>query len=154
MEPEPITAVTHVDAPPETVYEYFIRPDAIVAWMGEYALLEPERDGRFAVDVQGAPVRGRYLELDPPHRLVISWGYAGATRLPPGASTVEVRFIAEGNGTRVELEHRDLPRTEQPGHASGWTHYVRRLAVAASGGDPGPDPGMPARHTAAARDRK
>jgi uncharacterized protein YndB with AHSA1/START domain len=80
---------------------------------------------------------------------VISWGYAGATRLPPGASTVEVRFIAQDDGTRVELEHRGLPRTERPGHASGWTHYFGRLAVAATGTDAGPDPGMPAADTTA-----
>ena len=64
-------------------------------------------------------------------------------RLPPGTSTVEIRFTAERGGTRVELEHRDLPVEERPGHASGWTHYFGRLAVAAAGRDPGPDPGMP-----------
>ena len=69
--------------------------------------------------------------------------YAGSDRLPPGTSTVEIRFTAERGGTRVELEHRDLPVEERPGHASGWTHYFGRLAVAAAGRDPGPDPGMP-----------
>jgi uncharacterized protein YndB with AHSA1/START domain len=142
MTPEPITASVHVDAAPERVYEHFTRPEAIVRWMGEYALLEPRPDGHFTIDVKGAPIRGRYLELDPPHRLLISWGYAGSERLPPGASTVEVRLIAEGRGTRVELEHRDLPVEEVRGHASGWTHYLARLEVAAAGRDPGPDPGM------------
>lgn len=112
-------------------------------WMGGYALLEPQPDGRFVVDVKGAPVRGRYVELAPPHRLVISWGYAGSERLPPGASTVEVRLIAVEAGTRVELRHRDLPADELPGHESGWSHYFARLAIAARGADPGPDPGMP-----------
>jgi len=143
MTAEPVTATIHIDAPPERVYEFFTRPQAIVTWMGEYAVLEAEPGGRFTVDVKGAPVRGRFLDLDPPRRLVISWGYAGSDRLPPGASTVEVRFTPERGGTRVDLEHRDLPDGERPGHASGWTHYLSRLAVAASGGDPGPDPGMP-----------
>jgi uncharacterized protein YndB with AHSA1/START domain len=143
MKAEPITASVRVDAAPERVYEYFTRPDAIMRWLGENALVEPEPNGRFSLDVHGAPVRGRYLELDPPRRLVISWGYAGSERLPPGASTLEVRLIADRDGTRVELEHRDLPTREAPGHASGWTHYLPRLEVAAAGGDPGPDPGMP-----------
>ena len=95
------------------------------------------------VDIKGAPVRGRFLHLDPPHLLLISWGYAGSDRLPPGASTVEIRLTADRGGTRVELQHRDLPPAERPGHISGWTHYIARLQVAAAGRDPGPDPGMP-----------
>ena len=144
MAGEPIAASLFVAAPPERVYEYFTQPAAIVRWMGEYALLEPEPNGRFAVDIRGTPVRGRYLELEPPHRLVISWGYAGSDRLPPGASTVEIRLTAEPGGTRVELEHRDLPEAETPGHASGWTHYLARLELAGRSGEAGADQGMPA----------
>ncbi len=143
MAAEPVTASVHVDAPPERVYEYFTRPEAIVSWMGDYALLEARPGGRFVLDIKGAPVRGQFLDLDPPHRLLISWGYAGSDRLSPGASTVEVRFTADRGGTRVDLEHRDLPPGERPGHASGWTHYLARLRIAAPGRDPGPDPGMP-----------
>jgi uncharacterized protein YndB with AHSA1/START domain len=140
---EPVAASVFVEASPERVYEYFTRPEALVRWMGDFALLEPKPNGRFTVDVRGAPVRGNYLELDPPHRLLISWGYAGSERLPPGASTVEVRLIADGAGTRVELQHRDLPTEETQGHLSGWAHYLGRLQTAAAGGNPGPDPGMP-----------
>ena len=143
MTAEPVTASVYIDAPPERVYEYFIRPEAIVTWMGETALLEAEPGGRIALDIKGAPVRGRFLQLDPPHRLLISWGYAGSDSLPPGASTVEIRLTADRGGTRVDLEHRDLPDGQRPGHLSGWTHYLGRLQVAALGRDPGRDPGMP-----------
>ena len=143
MTADPVTAAVHIDAPPERVYEYFTRADAIVTWMGDYAVLEAKPGGQFTVDVKGAPVRGRFLDLDPPHRILISWGYAGSGRLPPGASTVEIRLTAESGGTRVELEHRDLPAEERPGHVSGWTHYLTRLGAAGAGRDPGPDPGMP-----------
>ena len=144
MAAEPVAASVFVAAPPEQVYEYFTHPAAIVRWMGDYALLEPKPNGRFTVDIRGTPVRGHYLELEPPHRLLISWGYAGSERLPPGASTVEVRLIAERDGTRVELEHRDLPVDERRSHLSGWTHYLARLTLAALNGDAGHDPGMPA----------
>jgi uncharacterized protein YndB with AHSA1/START domain len=143
MAAEPVAVPVFVEAPPERVYEYFTRPAAMVRWMGDHALLEPEPNGRFAVDIRGTPVRGHYLELEPPHRLLISWGYAGSERVPPDASTVEVRLIAERDGTRVELEHRDLPDEETASHVSGWTHYLARLNVAALSGDAGHDPGMP-----------
>jgi uncharacterized protein YndB with AHSA1/START domain len=141
MKAEPVTSSVYIDARPERVWEYFTRPEAMVQWMGEYACLEPEPGGQFTVNIKGAPVRGRFVCLDPPHRLVISWGYAGSDRLPPAASTVEVRLTPEGTGTRLDLEHRDLPPDEQPGHRIGWAHYLARL-TAAPAGSPGPDPGM------------
>jgi len=139
--PEPIAAQIHIDADPALVFDYFTKPEAMVRWMGEFAHLDATPGGEFKVDVRGAPVRGRYLELDPPHRLVIAWGYAGSDRHPPGASTVEVRLIADAGGTRVEVEHRDLPAEETPGHTTGWRHYLDRLRVAAAGRDPGKDRG-------------
>jgi uncharacterized protein YndB with AHSA1/START domain len=143
MATEPLTASVHIEAAPEQVFEYFTSPEAIVRWMGDYALLEPSSGGAFEVDINGVPVRGRYLEVEPPHRLLISWGHAGSDRLPPGASTVEVRLSPAGGGTRVEIEHRDLPEDMRDAFGRGWPHFVARLAVAAAGGDPGPDPLAP-----------
>jgi len=143
MAAEPLTASVHIEAAPEQVFEYFTSPEAIVRWMGDYALLEPSSGGAFEVDINGVPVRGRYLEVEPPHRLLISWGHAGSDRLPPGASTVEVRLSPAGGGTRVEIEHRDLPQDMRDAFGRGWPHFVARLAVAAAGGDPGPDPLAP-----------
>jgi uncharacterized protein YndB with AHSA1/START domain len=142
MTPDPVKASIRIEAPPERVYEHFVNPEAMVRWMGEHAVLDPEGSGRFELDVHGAPVRGRYLDLEPPHRLLISWGYAGSDALPPGASTVEIRLIADEGGTQVELEHRDLPTDQVSGHVRGWDHYLDRLRIRAAGGDPGPDPGM------------
>jgi len=143
MAAEPLTASVHIEAAPEQVFEYFTSPEAIVRWMGDYALLQAAPGGAFEVDINGVPVRGRYLEVDPPHWLLISWGHAGSDRLPPGASTVEVRLSPAGGGTRVEIEHRDLPQDMRDAFGRGWPHFVARLAVAAAGGDPGPDPLAP-----------
>jgi uncharacterized protein YndB with AHSA1/START domain len=140
MASEPLTASVHVDAQPERVFAYFTDPEAIVRWMGDYASLDATPGGEFAVDINGVPVRGRYLEIEPPHRLLISWGHAGSERLPPGASTIEVRLRSVGGGTDVEITHRGLPEPDATGHARGWRHFLDRLAVAGAGGDAGPDP--------------
>jgi activator of Hsp90 ATPase-like protein len=66
--------------------------------------------------------------------------HTGSDRLPPSASTVEVRLTAAAGGTRVEIEHRDLPADLRAAFGRGWPHFLARLAVAAPGGDPGPDP--------------
>jgi uncharacterized protein YndB with AHSA1/START domain len=140
MAVEPFAATVRIAARPEQVFEYFTRADAIVRWMGDYAVLDPRPDGEFTLDINGVPVRGRYLEVEPPRRLVISWGHAGSERLPPGASTVEVTLTPDGDGTTVEVVHRDLPELDAALHAVGWEHFLQRLVTAGAGGDPGPDP--------------
>jgi uncharacterized protein YndB with AHSA1/START domain len=140
MAAEPYTASVHIAARPEQVFEYFTRAEAIVRWMGDYAVLDPRPDGEFTLDINGVPVRGRYLEVEPPRRLLISWGHAGSERLPPGVSTVEVTLTPEANGTTVRVVHRDLPDAEAEQHALGWEHFLERLVSAGVGGDPGPDP--------------
>jgi uncharacterized protein YndB with AHSA1/START domain len=140
MGAEPVGASIHVRAEPERVFAYFTEPEAMVRWMGDYALLDATPGGEFAVDINGVPVRGRYLEVEPPHRLLISWGHAGSEHLPPGASTVEVLLTPVREGTEVRVVHRDLPEPDAAGHARGWRHFLGRLAIAGAGGDPGPDP--------------
>ena len=60
--------------------------------------------------------------------------------MPPGSSLVEIDLIDQADGTLVRLTHSGLPDEEaRANHGKGWAHYLDRLAVAAAGGDPGPD---------------
>ena len=128
-----------IAASPGTVFEYLTTPAGMTAWMGQYADLDPQPGGTFAVDIAGYPIRGRYLHVEPPARVVVSWGMAGSEALPAGASTVEFRLTAVDGGTRVDLTHSGLPETAVAGHADGWQHFLPRLAAAAPGGSAGPD---------------
>jgi uncharacterized protein YndB with AHSA1/START domain len=140
MTAPPYRTSVDIAAPPEAVYPYLTRAEAIVTWMGDYAVLDAQPGGVFHLDINGVPVRGRYLELEPPHRLVVSWGHAGSARLPPGSSTVEITLTPIPAGTRVTVEHRDLPSEQVAQHAVGWPHFLSRLCIAGAGGHPGPDP--------------
>lgn len=132
-----------IAAPPETVFEYLTTNEGMTAWMGQYADLDPQPGGRFAVDIAGHPVRGEYLRVEPPNLVVVSWGFAGSDDLPAGASTVEFLLTPIGIGTRVDLRHSGLPDTEVRGHADGWANFLPRLAIAGAGGDAGPDRWQP-----------
>jgi uncharacterized protein YndB with AHSA1/START domain len=112
----------------------------MIRWMGQHATLEPVAGGAFQIDINGVPVRGHYLEIDPPRRVVVSWGVAGSTDLPPGTTQVEFTLTPIAAGTRLRLVHRNLPGTQEPIHATGWKHFLDRLVIAAAGTDPGPDP--------------
>jgi uncharacterized protein YndB with AHSA1/START domain len=131
-------------APVEEVFRHLTDPAAMVRWMGQYATLNPAAGGVFEVDINGVPVRGHYLEIDPPSRVVVSWGVAGSADLPPGTTSVEFTLTPITGGTRLHLVHRDLPGSQTPIHAVGWKHFLDRLAAAAAGADPGPDPWNPA----------
>jgi uncharacterized protein YndB with AHSA1/START domain len=71
------------------------------------------------------------LTWEPPHRLVIAW-QVNPERL---GTEVEVRFTPDGDGTRVELEHRGWERladgAEMRGnYDTGWDHVLGRLETA------------------------
>ena len=134
------TTSIRIDAPPADVFPYLTDAALMVRWMGDWAELEPTAGGKLVLDINGVPVRGEYLVVEPPHRVVFTWGAAGSDALPPGSSTVEILLHADGDGTRLDLAHRDLPPDQVPQHGIGWGHFLERLGVAAAGGDPGPDP--------------
>ena len=43
---------------------------------------------------------------EPPHRFIVSWNIDSRWKPAQIGSEVEVRFVPDGEGTRVELEHR------------------------------------------------
>ena len=133
-----------IDASPELVFEFLVTEKGMTAWMGQCASLDPVPGGEFAVDIAGYQARGMFLEVDPPRRMTVSWGFAGSEALPPGSSTVSFELTPISAGTRVEVVHTDLPTAEVPGHVEGWNHFLPRLARAAAGEQLPPDTWKPA----------
>lgn len=135
-----------IAAAPETVWEFFVDPIKLNRWMGISAEVEPQPGGVFRCEVlPGHVALGEYIELDPPHRLVFTWGWeqSGGAESPvqPGSSTIEVELTREGDSTSLRFVHRDLPSAESTAsHAHGWEHYLERLETVAGGRDPGEDP--------------
>jgi uncharacterized protein YndB with AHSA1/START domain len=133
---------TRIAASPETVFDFFTDPERMTLWMGRSAELDPRPGGILRCDINDEAVaRGEFVELDPPSRVVFTWGWEGEDSVTkPGTSTVEVLLEPDGDGTEVRLIHRGLPSAESAEkHGHGWRHYLDRLATAGAGGDPGPD---------------
>ena len=148
---ESTTVVREVQiaASPETVWEFLVDAEKITRWKGERVEeFDPRPGGPFRIEIiPGHTASGEFVELDPPRRLVYTWGWESKPgsderhAVPPGSSTIEVELVRIGNGTRLRFTHRDLPSAaEAESHAQGWDHYLERLVVVAAGGDPGPDP--------------
>lgn len=132
-----------IAASPETVFEFFTDAEKMKRWKAMEAELDPRPGGIYRAEIMpGSVARGEYVAVEPPHRVVFTWGWEGEGQpVPPGSSVVEVTLTPDGDGTIVRLVHLGLPSEEMATeHAKGWDHYMARLAVAAAGGDPGPDP--------------
>ncbi len=124
-----LTVSVRIDAPPAEVFPYLVDPALMVQWIGERADLHPESGGVFAVDINRLPVRGQFVLVEPPHRVVFTWGVDGSDALPAGSTTVEIVLTADGQHTLVELIHRGLPPDALPRHRDGWTGYLGRLGA-------------------------
>ncbi|HTR94846.1 MAG TPA: SRPBCC family protein [Trebonia sp.] len=126
--------------------------------MGAIAVLDAQPGGRYEVAMRdGFRAVGSYAEVDPPHRVVFTWGFAdeeAATHtkhaagqtpadnpMPAGSTRVTVTLEAHRDGTRLTLRHDSLQSSElAAAHQVAWDTYLPRLAIVAAGGDPGPDP--------------
>lgn len=131
-----------IAAPPEVVFEFLTDRKLIPRWMGFAAQVDPRPGGIYRCSVVNRDlfVRGEFVEVDPPRRVVLTWGWEGSDGLiPPGSSTVEFTLRPDGEGTLLHLRHSGLPPGHDAFHDTGWQRYLARLAEAAAGGDPGPD---------------
>jgi uncharacterized protein YndB with AHSA1/START domain len=135
-----------LDAPPEDVFPYLTEPDRYVRWQGVKAELDPRPGGTYRVWMDASTVaRGEFVEVDPPRRVVFTWGWEGNERVPPGSTIVELTLEAEGDATILSLRHTGLPDGEAAAmHEEGWRFFTARLDRAVLGEDPGPMPPAPA----------
>jgi uncharacterized protein YndB with AHSA1/START domain len=129
-----------IAAPRETVFEFLVDSDKMLRWMGTEVDIEPEAGGKFWLNANGTDIAaGTYVEVDPPNRVVFTWGWIGSEDVPPGSSTVTISLTSDGEHTEVELRHVDLPGGQNDAHGEGWGYFLPRLNAVALGEDPGPN---------------
>jgi uncharacterized protein YndB with AHSA1/START domain len=99
-------------------------------------MLEPDSDTRHVAT-------GRYLEIDPPRRIVMTHGWLHEGETPEAvderATHVTVTFFEEGPHTRMVFVQRGFPSDDsRDGHDEGWKSSFRQLdtLLASMGGDP------------------
>ncbi len=131
-----------IEARPEEVFVYLTDMDKYTSWMGMAAELDPRPGGIYRVRMNSDTVaHGEFVVVDPPSRVVFTWGWEGDEAVPPGSTTVEITLRKDGDGTILRLRHSGFTTDEAAAsHREGWAMYVERLSVAAPGGDPGLDP--------------
>jgi uncharacterized protein YndB with AHSA1/START domain len=119
IRPAPVRKSIFVNAPTDHAFEVFT--NGIARWWPkthkigpadlDRPIIEPREGGRwYELDVDGSECEiGRVAAWEPPSRVVLIWQLTPDFTFDPNLVTeVEVRFTPEGDGTRVDLEHRGL----------------------------------------------
>jgi uncharacterized protein YndB with AHSA1/START domain len=131
-----------IEARPETVFPFLVDADKMTRWMGTVATLDARPGGLVSILVAGQhQATGEYLEIDPPHRVLFTFGWEDpGAAIPPGGSLIEIVLAPDGDATVLRFKHSNVPENTVADHTVGWTHYLGRLQTVASGGNAGPDP--------------
>jgi len=143
----PIIRSVQVKAPPAKAFDLFTAhmahwwPKGRTIGKNPHVavVMEPRVNGQwFERDADGRETHwGKVLAWEPPARLLLGWQISSQWRYEPGFVTeLELTFApAEGGGTLVTLEHRNLERfgAEAASHAEklrgGWPTQVAEFAA-------------------------
>ena len=83
------------------------------------------------MDAEGGPftAHGTYRVVDPPRRLVYTWGWKEAAHPMKEETLVTVELVPATDGTEIRLTHEGFPtRSDVDGHERGWKICLERLA--------------------------
>ncbi|MET8536888.1 SRPBCC domain-containing protein, partial [Streptomyces sp. NPDC005065] len=127
-----VTVERRIAARPETVFSFFTDREKWLSWMGKDGEFSFEPGGAYRTNVTGENVaEGRFVVVDPPKRLVFTWGWAeGGMPVPPGSTTVEITLEPVTDGTLLRLDDQfqgvsDRRRSGSVGRPARW----RRCAI-------------------------
>lgn len=127
-----------IEARPETVFGIIAEPQGMSAWMEGQAEFEPQPGSPFELRFPQYQmiIAGSVLEVDPPRKLVLTWGVSEGMHsewFKPGSSTLSIELEPDGEGTVIHLVHADLPiEAEIQEQEGGWRFHITRLQVRAN----------------------
>jgi uncharacterized protein YndB with AHSA1/START domain len=136
-----LTRQISIDAPASTVFKYLVDPELMCKWMGQACIFEPFEGGEYRCEInENIVAAGKVIEVIQDSKVVYTFGWEGGENpVAVGSSRVEITLTETNGATLVNLRHSGLAAAVNE-HGEGWDHYMARLAIAAAGGDAGPDP--------------
>ncbi len=144
-----VTARRRVGASRERVFRAFTEPGRLARWFSpgpeigtEVLALDLRKGGayrlRFRMPGGEAPVvTGRYLEIEPPARLVFTWTWEAPDPHAGTETRVTVELVRRGEGTEVTVTHDAFPdEPTRARHEDGWRGTLARLESTLAKEDP------------------
>jgi uncharacterized protein YndB with AHSA1/START domain len=91
-------------------------------------MTDPRPGDAFHLDLEGTVIAGRYVEVDPPHRMVIGWNHKGTDKATPIPALIEITFTPTGDGTNLKVELSGLNEDETAFYRQLWRRQLDRIA--------------------------
>lgn len=129
--PHALDRTVDIGAPAEVVFGYFTDSALWAAWWGAGSTIEAKPGGRMLIrHNNGVEVVGDVLEVDPPRRIVFTYGYATSAQQPKrGGSQVTIELEPQGSSTRLRLTHAFAEVAHREAFVQGWRYQLSVFAT-------------------------
>lgn len=119
-----------IHATPERVFRALTKKAELESWFLTEATVDVRPGGALRFAWQNEVYTGRFSEVEPPHRLVYTWGEGDNL----GETRMTFTLPAEGDGTRLHLVHTgfgSMPEwdTTYDGTDKGWSEELEHLRL-------------------------
>jgi len=113
----------------ETVFRYFTDSARWATWWGAGSTIEAKVGGKVFVRYPNAvEASGEVLEIEPPRRIVYTFGYASGDPVGVGESRIAITLDEVAEGTRLELVHAFADAAARDPHVQGWRYQLSVFA--------------------------
>jgi len=101
----------------------------------------PRPGDAFHLDLDGTAIAGRYIEVDPPHRMLLGWDRQGTDIATPTPAFIEITLTPTTDGTNVKVEVSGLSAEDAVFYPQLWARHLDQIAAALASAEPGAFPG-------------
>lgn len=122
-----------IPAPPQAVFDAWTKPELLVKWWGPDGFDVPAHDldvrsgGQWHTTMRSPEGKlhsasGIYRAVEPPRRLVLTWGWDDEDGMRGDETEVTVTFEPAPGGTRLVLEQQIFDsKKNRDAHQEGWS---------------------------------
>jgi uncharacterized protein YndB with AHSA1/START domain len=127
--PQRLDRTVVIQATPSTVFSFFTDNDRWASWWGAGSTIEPRSGGRVYIrHGNGIESSGEVVDVDPPKRMVFTYGFNSGQPIPPGSSRVTITLAPHERGTRLDLRHEFADEATRDEHVQGWRYQLSVFA--------------------------
>jgi uncharacterized protein YndB with AHSA1/START domain len=118
-----------IHAEPKVVFRFFEESERWASWWGANSTIESKPRGRVLIrHAAGMDVVGEVIEVEPPERIVFSYGFLDRTAASAGDSRVTIALEPLGQSTRLRLTHEFNDAAARDEHVQGWRFQLSLFA--------------------------
>ena len=96
----------------------------------------PRPGEMFHLDLDGTAIDGRYIEVEPPHRMLLRWDRQGTDTATPTPTFIEITLTPTGDDTDVRVQFFGLSAEDAAFYPQLWARHLDRIATPLASAEP------------------